>query len=150
MCPLVSNKEPVHKNEDSRCKRKLLTAGTEFSLQVHAEGEHCLRHSLFKHCLVFDRINSVSEQGRQVFFLLLCVSILFQMLGVPATLAEPVGTDDLVKGSILTGYAVPSTSSFPPILREGSEQPYLVFPLSSHLSAPHRFSRPPPAYSGSL
>ena len=88
-----------------------------------------------------------SIRGGEVFLLVLCVSILFQMLGTPATLADPVGTDDLVKGLILTGHTVPSISERHLDPQGRYAQHSFAHASESYLSLARRFIRPPPAYS---
>ncbi len=42
-----------------------------------------------------------------VFLLLLCISIVVHMLGVPITLLNPAEASDTVSGSVLEGFSVP-------------------------------------------
>ncbi len=60
---------------------------------------------------------------RTVVFLLLCLSIIVQMLGVPPTLLSPALSLDTVSESVLEGFSIPPTV---PLITRSSQTAFVI------------------------
>jgi hypothetical protein len=75
--------------------------------------------------------NNRHNAGRLIVVVALCISVVMQVLGVPATLLDPSADPDTVGASVLEGFSIPST--LPGFGVSSTQAPYSTPLQTTHL-----------------